>query len=77
MTGSSGHVQVGSVVVACDDAGWRETYTIVPPAQADPRSGKIASTSPIGRVLLGRQVGDSVTVPAPGGSFTLTVEAVS
>jgi transcription elongation factor GreA len=70
-------VQVGSVVVAIDDAGPRETYTIVPPAEAEPRSGKVSSTSPIGRVLLGRRAGESVLIPAPGRSFTLVIESIS
>jgi transcription elongation factor GreA len=70
-------VQVGSVVITVDDSGARETYTIVLPADANPRAGKISSTSPIGRVLLGRRAGESVLIPAPGRSFTLVVESIS
>jgi transcription elongation GreA/GreB family factor len=70
-------VQVGSVVVTVDADGLRETYVIVQPAQADPRSGKVSSTSPVGRVLLGRRAGELVTIPAPGRSFNLTIESIS
>jgi len=40
---------------------------IVGSAEADPGSGKISNVSPVGRALLGRRVGDVVTVVTPGG----------
>lgn len=42
-------------------------YTLVSPAEADFESNKISVTSPIGKSLLGRAVGDQVEVQAPAG----------
>jgi len=69
-------VKVGSTVVVRDRDGSRETYVIVAPAEAQPRAGLISRESPLGRVLIGRRVGEAVLVPAPGGSFTVTVESI-
>ena len=70
-------VRVGSTTVVRQEDGSRETYVVVAQERANPRSGLVSATSPIGRALLGRRVGESVTVPAPGGSFTLTIETVA
>jgi transcription elongation factor GreA len=75
-TVSSEFVQVGSTVVVRDRDGSRETYRIVSAAEAQPRAGLISRDSPLGRSLLGRQVGEAVLVPAPGGSFTVTIETI-
>jgi len=40
---------------------------IVGSAEADPASGRISNVSPVGRALIGRRVGDVVTVVTPGG----------
>jgi len=50
-----------------------ETYHLVGPAEADPRNGKISQESPIGRALLGRRVGDEVTVQTPGGEIRFKI----
>jgi transcription elongation factor GreA len=71
------YVRVGSSAVVRRDDGGRETFVIVPPERSDPRSGLVAPGSAIGRALLGRRVGESVTVLAPGGSFVLTIESVA
>lgn len=42
-------------------------YTIVSPAEANFAENKISSTSPIGRALLGKSVGDQIEVKAPAG----------
>lgn len=44
-----------------------ETYTIVGPAEANPREGRISQKSPIGEALLGRKKGDKVRVQTPSG----------
>lgn len=43
-----------------------DTYIIVDPIEADPLSKKIASDSPVGSVLMGRKVGDTVSVEIAG-----------
>jgi transcription elongation factor GreA len=70
------YVSLGSTILVSGADGERESYTVVPPNDADPRAGRVPSHSPIGRALLGRRVGESVVVPAPGGSFTLQIESV-
>ena len=42
-------------------------YKLVTSEEANVAEGRISTTSPIGRALLGRQVGDTVKVQIPGG----------
>lgn len=42
-------------------------YRLVTSEEADVGKGLISTTSPIGRGLMGKQVGDTVTVAAPNG----------
>jgi transcription elongation factor GreA len=56
--------------------GDEETYTIVGSAEADPFEGKISNDSPIARSLLGKQIGDEVTVSTPGGDMQVKIIAV-
>ena len=41
--------------------------------EASPTDGRISSTSPIGRALMGGHAGDTVTVAAPSGPFGLRI----
>ncbi len=61
----SGVVSVGSRVTVVEGDGPPETYHIVGPAEADPSQGRISYESPLGKALLGHQVGDEVRVSAP------------
>ncbi len=49
------------------------TYEIVGFSQSDPAHGKISDESPIGKALVGKKVGDVVTVEAPIGNIELTI----
>src|SRR4051812_41039068 len=49
------------------DSGAKAQYTIVGETEADLKRGRISITSPIARGLIGREVGDSVTIRTPGG----------
>jgi transcription elongation factor GreA len=40
-------------------------FILVGPDEADVRSGKISVTSPVGKALIGKEVGDTVTIKAP------------
>jgi transcription elongation factor GreA len=53
------------------------TYQIVSEKEADLKSGKISSTSPIGKGLLGKVVGDVAEVQAPAGTIKFKVEEIS
>lgn len=59
-------VQLGSRV-AIQGAKDEEEYVIVGSTEADPLAGKISNESPVGKALLGKQVGDAVKVHAPSG----------
>jgi len=70
-------VTLGSTVkVKSSDGGSRE-YTIVGPAEADPRDGRISNESPVGRALIGKRVNDEVQVNAPRGLVTLKITKIS
>ncbi len=56
-----------TVKVEDSDSGQKTQYTIVGEVEADLKKGRISITSPIARGLIGRQVGDSVTIRTPGG----------
>ena len=53
------------------------TYQIVSEKEADLKAGKISVTSPIGKGLLGKQVGDVAEVTAPAGVLKFKVEDIS
>lgn len=63
----AGCVQVGQTVTVEDEAGERETFTLVGSAEANPFKGRYSLNSPMGQALLGHNVGDVVTVVAPAG----------
>ncbi len=71
-----GVVSLGSRVTVRWDGDGDETYTIVDPAEAAPRAGKISSESPVGRALVGRRVGSLISVQAAGGVARLEIVAV-
>ena len=69
---STSHVSLGTTVTVKDDQG-EETYTIVGSHEAAPADGRISSTSPVGRALMGARAGDRVIVAAPSGAFGLRI----
>jgi transcription elongation factor GreA len=69
----SDNVQIGSTVTIQDGDNEPEVYTIVGPAEANPREGRVSNESPLGRALMERHAGDTVRVDAPAGSFTVTI----
>ncbi len=73
---STSHVSLGTAVTVEDDLG-QETYTIVGSHEASPAAGRISNTSPVGRALMGRRAGDTVTVAAPSGSFGLRIVSLA
>jgi transcription elongation factor GreA len=66
-------VRLGTHIKVIDGAGEEETYYLVGSREADPRRRLISNESPIGRALLGKRVGDQVTVVAPDGAFDLKI----
>ncbi|MCF8482268.1 MAG: transcription elongation factor GreA [Rhodospirillum sp.] len=57
-----------TVTVADEDTDEEMTYQIVGAHEADLKAGRISVASPIAKALIGKVLGDSIEVKAPGGS---------
>jgi transcription elongation factor GreA len=67
-------VGLGSTVIVLDVKRDEEiTYNLVTSEEADAANGKVSTTSPIGRALLGKEVGDVCRVLSPGGQKDLEI----
>ncbi|HSW80990.1 MAG TPA: transcription elongation factor GreA [Candidatus Saccharimonas sp.] len=53
------------------------TYTVVGSVEADPLEGRISDESPIGQALMGKKVGESVTIKTPSGDVGYAITAIS
>jgi transcription elongation factor GreA len=53
------------------------TYTLVAENEADLKSGKISVSSPIGKGLLGKKVGEIADITTPGGVMKFEVLEIS
>ena len=53
------------------------TYKIVSEKEADLKAGKISVTSPIGKGILGKTVGDTAEIQAPAGVLKFKIEDIS
>ena len=74
---SGDKVIFGSTVEVEDvDSGEARSFTILGPDEADPAKGSISFLSPVGQALLGREVGDEVTVDIPRGRVTYEVTGI-
>jgi transcription elongation factor GreA len=73
-----GRVGLGSLVVVLDVQKDEEiTYNLVTSEEADVAAGKISTSSPIGKGLLNKQVGDTVRIQIPGGVRELEVMSLT
>jgi len=71
-------VGLGSKVKVYDNTKEEEVeYKLVTSEESDVAAGKISTTSPIGRALLNKKVGDSAVVVTPNGSRELEVLSLS
>ena len=62
-------IKFGATVVLLDeDTEEEKSYQIVGDQEADVKEGRISISSPIARALIGKEVGDSIEVNAPGGA---------
>ena len=73
----SGRVYFGAWVVIEDEDEARFTYRIVGGDESDLTKRHISVESPVAKALLGKKVGDVVTVMRPKGAVEVTVVAVS
>lgn len=66
---SGDKIKFGATVALVDeDTEEKKTYKIVGDQEADVKSGRISISSPIARALIGKEVGDTIEVNAPGGA---------
>ncbi len=69
------HVGLGSIVTINDEEDDWE-FTLVSPVEANPNREKISDESPVGEALLGKKVGDAVTVSTPAGKTKYQIVAI-
>lgn len=72
------HINLGSTVTILDlEEDEEMTYQIVGSSEANSLKGKISNESPVGKALMGREVGDTVTVETGAGSFDYKILKVT
>ena len=64
---SGDKIVFGATVTVLDDDEKPQRYQIVGQTEADARNGRISYDSPLGRALIGKQVGEEVEVTVPSG----------
>jgi transcription elongation factor GreA len=70
--------QIGSTVHVSEGQGKAtHEYTIVGPAEVDPKVGRISNESPVGQALLGKGVGEEVQIKVPKGVVRYTITKIS
>lgn len=57
--------------------GAKMTYTLVAESEADLKSGKISVSSPIGKGLLGKKVGETAEIAVPNGKITFEIVEIT
>jgi transcription elongation factor GreA len=69
-------VAFGARVRVRDEEGTEQTWQIVSSHEAEPTQGRLSAESPVAVALLGRAVGEQVTVSLPKRERSLTILAV-
>ncbi len=68
------HVKFGAHVRVLDEESEKEaTYQIVGVHEADIKHARLSISSPLSKALIGKKVGDTISVPAPGGDRTYEI----
>ena len=71
-------IKFGATVTLVDeDTDEERKYQIVGDMEADAKGGRISISSPISRALIGKTVGDTVEVAAPGGARSYEILKVA
>jgi transcription elongation factor GreA len=73
---SGDRVVFAATVHLLDEDDKKIVYQIVGQTEADARIGRISYSSPLGRALIGRRVGEEVEVTTPSGDRYYTIERV-
>jgi transcription elongation factor GreA len=73
---SGDRIVFGATVTLLDEDDKPIRYQIVGQAEADAKQGMISYNSPLGRALIGREVGDEVEVSVPSGDKFYLVDKI-
>lgn len=74
---SGDKIVFGATVTLLDEDDKPVKYQIVGQAEADAKQGMISYNSPLGRALIGRQVGEEVEVSVPAGDKFYLVDKIA
>ena len=73
----SSTIKIGSTVeIEYMDDKETETYQIVGSTEADPFENKISNESPIAVAIIGKKVGDVVSIESPNGSYDIKIVSI-
>jgi transcription elongation factor GreA len=68
----------GDTVVLHDLSSGKDfSYTLVDPREASPAKGRLSVASPLGKAILDKQIGQTVEVAAPAGTFCCRIESIA
>jgi transcription elongation factor GreA len=73
---SGDKVVFGATVTLIDEDEKKVRYQLVGQTEADARVGRISYNSPLGRALIGRQIGEEVEVSTPSGDRYYQIEGI-
>ena len=74
---SGDHVKFGAQVRLLDEETDKEaTYQIVGVHEADVKAARLSVSSPLAKALIGKKIGDTISVPAPGGDRSYEILSV-
>jgi transcription elongation factor GreA len=74
---SGEHIKFGAHIWLVDEETEKESaYQIVGVHEADIKAGKLSISSPLAKALIGKTIGDTVSVPAPGGDRSYEILGV-
>ncbi len=71
-----GQVQMGSTVVL-ETNGTQKTYQIVGPHEANPVKGRVSHVSPLGSAVVGKSVGDRVSIKTTHGDVEYQIVSIA
>ena len=75
--GPADMVRLGTKVTVVEEGSSSpESYQIVGSAEVDVSRGWISNESPLGKALLGRTVGESISVQTPGGTLRFRIASI-
>jgi len=75
---SGDQVKFGAHVKVVDEETDKQaTYQIVGVHEADIKAARLSVSSPLAKALIGKKVGDTISVPAPGGDRTYEILSVN